>query len=150
MITKAIVEEVLDRFTIRVRIPSIDRTYQSNIRVNTEDLDVAVVCTLPGCDPNIKPGDVVIVSSEDAEEDPIILGYLYRSKQTDTYIDLMMSRLNVLDEAALPHNTTVGDVSAFEIQQLSGVTSNLQFQIDQLRAEIQLLTEHLNTNGGTS
>ena len=85
MITKAIVEKVIDNYNIRVRVPSLDRTYQSSVYTNNEDLNVAIVCTLPGCDPNIKVGDVVFVSLEETEEDrAVILGYLYRTKKTET------------------------------------------------------------------
>lgn len=140
MIAKAIVEEVIDQYNIRVRIPSIDRTYQSSVHVNKEDLDVAVICTLPGCDPNIKVGDIVIVASDDAEEDTLILGHLYRTKKTETLCDMLLSKLNVTNVATLPEDTTIGNVSSFELQQLSGIRGNVQLQITQLQEQVANLT----------
>lgn len=139
MITKAIVEDIVDEYSIRVRIPSIDRVLQSNIHVNTDELDVAVVCTLPGCKPNLQRGDVVIVAYDAAEEDTIILGHLYRSKKTDTYIDLILSSINVNNHAILPQSTQIGSVTSREIQCLSGAKDNLQAQITSLQEQVSLL-----------
>lgn len=145
MIAKAIVEEVIDKYNIRVRIPSIDRTYQSNVRVESSDLDIAVICTLPGCDPNIKVGDIVIVASDAAEEDTIVLGHLYRTKKTETLCDMLLSRLNVVNSSTLPTNTTIGNVSAFELQQLSGVTGNIQQQLNYLAEQLVTLQKMIST-----
>lgn len=145
MIAKAIVEEVIDKYSIRVRIPSIDRTYQSSVHVNSSDLDIAVVCTLPGCDPNIKAGDIVIVASDAAEEDTIVLGHLYRSKKTETLCDMLLSKLQVANVARLPEDTTIGDVSSFELQQLSGIRGNVQLQITQLQEQVARLTQLISS-----
>lgn len=146
MITKAIVEKVIDNYNIRIRVPSLDRTYQSSVYTNNEDLDVAIVCTLPGCDPNIKVGDVVFVSLEDTEEDrAVILGYLYRTKKTETLCDMLLSKLNVANVAVLPEDTTIGNVSSFELQQLSGVRGNVQLQITQLQEQVARLTQLISS-----
>lgn len=146
MITKAIVEKVIDNYNIRIRVPSLDRTYQSSVYTNNEDLNVAIVCTLPGCDPNIKVGDVVFVSLEDTEEDrAVILGYLYRTKKTETLCDMLLSKLNVADVAVLPEDTTIGNVSSFELQQLSGIRGNVQLQITQLQEQVARLTQLISS-----
>lgn len=146
MITKAIVEKVIDNYNIRVRVPSLDRTYQSSVYTNNEDLNVAIVCTLPGCDPNIKVGDVVFVSLEETEEDrAVILGYLYRTKKTETLCDMLLSKLNVANVAVLPEDTTIGNVSSFELQQLSGIRGNVQLQITQLQEQVARLTQLISS-----
>ena len=146
MITKAIVEKVIDNYNIRVRVPSLDRTYQSSVYTNNEDLNVAIVCTLPGCDPNIKGGDVVFVSLEETEEDrAVILGYLYRTKKTETLCDMLLSKLNVANVAVLPEDTTIGNVSSFELQQLSGIRGNVQLQITQLQEQVARLTQLISS-----
>ena len=146
MITKAIVEKVIDNYNIRIRVPSLDRTYQSSVYTNNEDLNVALVCTLPGCDPNIKVGDVVFVSLEDTEEDrAVILGYLYRTKKTETLCDMLLSKLNVANVAVLPEDTTIGNVSSFELQQLSGIRGNVQLQITQLQEQVARLTQLISS-----
>ena len=146
MITKAIVEKVIDNYNIRVRVPSLDRTYQSSVYTNNEDLNVAIVCTLPGCDPNIKVGDVVFVSLEETEEDrAVILGYLYRTKKTETLCDMLLSKLNVANVAVLPEDTSIGNVSSFELQQLSGIRGNVQLQITQLQEQVARLTQLISS-----
>lgn len=146
MITKAIVEKVIDNYNIRIRVPSLDRTYQSSVYTNNEDLNVAIVCTLPGCDPNIKVGDVVFVSLEETEEDrAVILGYLYRTKKTETLCDMLLSKLNVANVAVLPEDTTIGNVSSFELQQLSGIRGNVQLQITQLQEQVARLTQLISS-----
>lgn len=143
MITKAIVEDVIDRYTIKIRIPTLDRTIQSSVRTLSENLDVAVVCTLPHFDLNIQRGDIVIVAKEETEDDPIILGYLYRSKMTDTYADCILSSIGVHNSAQLPHDTSIGDVLSHEIQQLTGIRANIQKQIDELQAKLIQLEEKI-------
>ena len=146
MITKAIVEKAIDNYNIRIRVPSLDRTYQSSVYTNNEDLNVAIVCTLPGCDPNIKVGDVVFVSLEETEEDrAVILGYLYRTKKTETLCDMLLSKLNVANVAVLPEDTTIGNVSSFELQQLSGIRGNVQLQITQLQEQVARLTQLISS-----
>lgn len=146
MITKAIVEKVIDNYNIRIRVPSLDRTYQSSVYTNNEDLNVALVCTLPGCDPNIKVGDVVFVSLEDTDDDrAVILGYLYRTKKTETLCDMLLSKLNVANVAVLPEDTTIGNVSSFELQQLSGIRGNVQLQITQLQEQVARLTQLISS-----
>ncbi len=146
MITKAIVEKVIDPYNIRIRVPSLDRTYQSSVHTNSEELNVAIVCTLPGCDPNIKSGDIVFVSIDETEEDrAVILGYLYRTKKTETLCDMLLSKLTVMNVATLPQDTTIGDVSSFELQQLTGIRGNVQLQITQLQEQVARLTEMISS-----
>lgn len=143
MVTKGIVEEVISPYSIRVRIPSIDRLYQSSVHVSKEALDVAVICTLPGCDINLQPGDIVIVSSDEAEEDLIILGTLYRSKKTSTLTNFEIAILLVSDTATLPEATTIGNVDSTSLQCLAGCRYNLQKHLDDMQAQIDELRQQL-------
>ncbi len=143
MITKGIVEELVDIYRIRVRIPLIDRTPQSSLHTSTENLNVALVCTLPGCDPNIKPGDVVFVAIDDTlEQEAIILGYLYRSKDTETYCDLVLNELTVKSKVTLPFETYIGNTTGKDISNLSGTRDNVQKQLDELKKQVDFLIEH--------
>lgn len=144
MITKAIVEKVLDPYSIRIRVPQIDRVTSSSVHTADEDLDVALVCTLPGCHPNIKPGDIVFVSLDDTDEDrAVILGYLYRTKETETYCDLVLSKLKVLNEAKLPLQTSIGNVSAANIACLEGMNDNIKKKLDLLESKVDMLWEKM-------
>lgn len=150
MVTKAIVEQLIDPYHVRVRIPSIDRTLQSAVHTTTEHLNVALVCTLPGCDPNIRVGDVVFISFDDySENQVVIIGHLYSKYQETPLCNLALQSLNVSDTATLPDNTSIGDVSSDEVRCLKGSRYSLQEQIDSLQEQINLLssgTQHLNKN----
>ena len=148
MITKAIVEDVIDRYNIKIRIPSLDRTPRSSVRTLSDNLDVAIICTLPHFDLKIQRGDIVIVAWEETEEEPIILGYLYRSKMTDTYVDCILSSVHVNNNAHLPHDTFIGDVMNHEIHQLTGIRANIQKQIDELQAKLIQLEEKIESVTG--
>lgn len=142
MITKAIVESIVDRYTIKVRIPRLDRTENSSIRTPTEYLNEAIVCTLANYDPNIRVGDIVFVALDDQNEDEvIILGYLYREKRTETYADIILGDLNVKTRATLPNETFIGNINPIEISYLQGSKENLQQQINYLKTQVEELTE---------
>ncbi len=150
MITKGIVEKIVDRYHVKVRIPTIDRTPSSSIHTNTENLNTALICTLSNCNPNIQIGDVVFVALDDqSEDDAIILGYLYREVMTPTYCDLILNRLNVESEVALPKNITIGDITYTELSQLIGANKNLQQQITSLQNQLDLLTTRVTELGMT-
>lgn len=142
MITKAIVEKVIDPYSIRIRVPLIDRVASSSVHTAEEDLDVALVCTLPGCHPNIKPGDIVFVSLDDADTDrAVILGYLYRTKETETYCDLVLSRLRVLNSVTMPKDTSIGNVTSANIACLEGMNENIKKKLDLLTSKVETLWE---------
>lgn len=148
MVTKAIVEQLIDPYRVRVRIPSIDRTLQSSVHTETERLNVALICTLPGCDPNIKVGDVVFVAFDDySENQVVIIGYLYSQYKETPLCNLALQSLTVSDNSTLPYNTFIGEVTPDEIRALHGAKYNLQEQIDALSSQLKLLTDgtsHLN------
>lgn len=144
MVTKAIVEQLIDPYHVRVRIPSLDRTLDSSVHTLTENLNIALVCTIPGCDPNIKVGDVVFVSFDDYSENQIvIIGHLYTSYKETPLCDMAMHSLIVNDKALLPYDTSVGDVTCDEIRSLQGARYSLQEQIDRLSSQLDDLSKQL-------
>ena len=142
MITKAIVESIVDKYTIKVRIPRLDRTEYSSMRTPTEYLNEAIICTLGNYDPNIKVGDIVFVALDDQNEDEvIILGYLYREKRTEAYADVILGDLNIKNRATLPIETYIGNVKPIELSYIQGATGNLQSQITYLQDRVNKLME---------
>lgn len=135
MVTKAIVEEIVDKYRIKVRIPILDRTSSSSIHTSTENLNTATICTLTHCDPNMRPGDIVFVAVDDRDE-VVILGWLYREKQTESFCDLSLSELKVNRSVELPSETTIGQISSSELSTLKGVNTNIQEQIDLLKSQV--------------
>lgn len=152
MITKAIVDSVVDKYTIKVRIPRLDRIPISSNHTASRLLNEAVICTLNNCHPNLRPGDIVFVALDDENEDEaIILGYLYRQKQTESYCDLIMGELTVLNQVTLPKETTIGEIKYSNLNSLLGINGNIQGQLSSLQEQIielsrikELLAEKVN------
>lgn len=137
MITRAIVEQVIDSFHVKIRVPSIDRVQSSNLHTSTENLNTATYAGVPGCEVNLQPGDVVIVHI--GAEDATILGYLYRNESINKRSSFNLESLNVSDTVNLPFQTSIGDVTSNDISKLVGVKDNIQYQIDILKKEIETL-----------
>lgn len=79
MICKAIVDEVISPFQVRVRIPIYHKIESSPYATPRSNLPIASVCVLPGAEVAFKRGDVVFVGFElDELDNPIILGVLSR------------------------------------------------------------------------
>ena len=141
MITRGIVEKLLDRYTIKVRMPILNRMKQNSNSILSDDLNEAVVSVPPNFDPNINVGDVVFVAFEDNNfGKPVVIGYLYRSNMTPTDGDIILNSINVKIAANLSADTTIGDVSSTNISYLKGVTSNIQGQLDSLKDSDTILS----------
>lgn len=143
MITKAIVEALVDRHKVRVRIPILDRVSSSNVHTKTEDLNIATICTLPSCHPNLQPGDVVFVAFEDSDQrNAVVLGHLYRQNMTDTYSDIVLNSLKVNGECTLTKDTTIGNISYTQLSTLTGIKDNIQNQLNSTNEKVDT-TYHL-------
>ena len=135
MITKAIVEEVLTPYQVRVRIPILDRVSSSELSTPTEELNIATICSLPNCYINVQKGDIVFVGFEDnTYRKAVILGHLSR-EACITYSDINLNSLVVNSEAKLPVTTHIGDVQPHQLAMLKGLTDNIQKQLDSLKEQ---------------
>lgn len=131
MLTKGIVEKLIDSYKIKVRIPVYNKPNYVNGATSTDNLYEACICTLPNCSINVQVGDIVILGFEDDDtSQPIILGCLYAKDITDSKIDLISNSLQALNSATLPQNTSIGKVTARDLGYLTGLKSNVQGQID--------------------
>lgn len=131
MITKGIVEEIVDSYYVKVRLPIYDGVPIGTTYVPTDDLNRATVCTLPSIRPHLKIGDVVFVGFEDNDlGKPIILGCLYRESTTGSVSNIIADSLTVNIDAHLSAETSIGDVTPNEIGSLKGIRDNIQGQID--------------------
>ena len=61
MLHKAIIEEQIDQYQFRVRIPLIHRIKDSKIFTPTESLPIATVSINPNTHIHIQVGDIVII-----------------------------------------------------------------------------------------
>lgn len=136
MITKAIVEEIISPYEVRVRIPLLDRQKNTTLSTKTEDLNIATICTLPNCYCNPQVGDIVFVGFEDnTYYRVVILGYLCKEAMTPTYSDITFNSLQVKSSASLPEETTIGNVTSSELAKLEGVRESIQKQLDNLKEQ---------------
>lgn len=140
MVTKALVEKLLDTKKVKIRIPIFDRCDASSLNVPTDELREACICTLPNCNPNLQPGDVVFVTFEDNNySNPVIIGHLYRNSMTPTYCDIILNSLEVLLSTKLPDNTTIGKVTSSEISTLKGSNINIDTRFRRIEEALQVL-----------
>lgn len=130
MITRGVIEQVVDSFHVKVRIPTLDRVSSSSVYTATENLNTATYASVPGCGVQLQPGDIVIVHV--ASEAVTIIGYLYRPEAISKRCSFNLDVLDVSECAKLPKNTTIGDVNSESISMLNGVRSNIQEQLDDI------------------
>lgn len=141
MITRGIVEERIDNYHYRVRLPLFDGTATSRGGKLKKDLMIATICTLPSTTIGVNVGDVVFVATESgADTKAVIIGYLYCDNSGNTRCDIDARCITVDGTAILSADTYIGDVSPTEISYLLGVKANIQKQIDHLQSQIDALS----------
>ena len=144
MITKGIVEDIIDTYQVRVRLPIFDKVDGAKNATKNEDLSIGTVCCLPNSSYQVNVGDVVFVGFEDNDiSKPIILGQLYRDVDSNTLMTLILGTLETKTSTVLSENTTIGDVSANEIKCLSGIKTNIQQQLNSIIEDISKIKEKL-------
>ena len=124
MIVKGIVESFENRNNIKVRVPFLNGASSQADSTPTSDLPNAVLCQLPNLDLQLAIGDIVWLGFENAHWDkPVILGFLDIAQQSK--ISPVADSITINQNAILPHETTIGQVSANSIACLTGVTENI-------------------------
>jgi len=79
MLVKAIVEEIINKYQVRVRVPIFHQIETSPFATPKEQLPIASICTIPGINLALKVGEVVYVDFEvDQRENPVVMGVLAR------------------------------------------------------------------------
>lgn len=133
MLTKAYVEEIVDEYRVKVRIPIFNGLSSSPNATPTEQLSISPICAIPGGKYNYSVGDIVFVTFEDNDLGrPVILGQLYADIDNQGLASLTLDSLVVKQSATLPSDTSIGNVSAESIKNLQGIRLPVQQQIDSL------------------
>jgi len=142
MITKAIIEQKVNNYEFKVRMPYYNRSADSPNATKTDDLYTATVCCMPNNDMNYQIGDIVFLAFEDNKiNSPVILGQLFRESKTDSNPELVCNSINSSVDAFLPECTYIGEVGPTELQQLKGIKENIQFKLKILEDRIAKLEE---------
>ncbi len=140
MIVKAYIESVLEGGGYKIRIPTLDKVQKSSLNVN--DSSIAEVCSVVNSDINLNLNDVVYVDFEnDDRSKPVIIGCLSKNTVGSNYI---LDSLNVSNNASLPKNTSIGNISYSELSCLVGTTSNIEEQILSINESFEEISNNTN------
>ena len=140
MITRAIIEEVIDTFSYRVRIPIFDRIESASEHTSFENLLIAKASVSRGSNNQFQRGDIVFIAFENNDLGaPVIIGHLYRNALLEVSNSSVIesTSLNVSGKASLPMSTTIGDIQYSQLFYLANVQSDLQGQLDELTRKIE-------------
>ena len=130
---RAIIEQRIDNYHYRVRIPLINKFSSSVGATPSNELAIATVAASPGSFPYFKSGDIVYIDYEETDTNkPVIVGSLYNDLSSNINSDSKVDSLTVGVNVNLPKDTQIGDISASNLQQLRGLTNNVQNAIDRL------------------
>ena len=138
MVTKAIIKEKINnKFT--VRIPLFESAGNNNEVVFT-----ATLCYQPGNLEAYNVGDVVFVAFENSEiSKPVIVGKLYLGEEKNPRGQIQTSSIEILAEAKLPANTSLGNVSAEDVYSAIRNDKITQDRLNQLEKK---LNDLINNN----
>lgn len=125
MIQKAIIEQKIDKYSMKVRIPVYNKIKSDPTATPLDELYTASIQTLPGCSPNYQEGDIVLVDFEnDNISLPVIVGLLYRENMPKGSTDVTADSLTVNVNSNLSENTLIGAVTPESIKKLSDKYTN--------------------------
>lgn len=144
MITRAIIEQKINEYQYRVRIPIFDKSASAPLSTNLKDLCIAVASMPKGIYNSLQEGDVVLVGFEDNDAgNPVILGHLYREALNNIQSSptIIADVLQVNNQTNLPTNTTIGTIDYNSLFSLDGIKENVQAQIDKLTEQLESLAE---------
>ena len=144
MITKGIIEEVINFNKVKVRCPVFDKIHVADLSNN--NLNIASVCNLPGSSILPRKGDVVFVGFEnDNFSLPVVLGYLNLDSEINSSNSLKIDSLSVHNDTHLPRNTTIGQVYWNNIENISSLSSSVVESIDNIDSKLKADDESIKS-----
>lgn len=141
---KAIVESI-DGTKARVRMPELHKISGAVGATPSSEIPLAAICTVPGCRPNLRPGDVVLVDFENEDYGmPIIIGTLFTENGYSSIADLELGSLRVKANVKLPEDTSIGNVTYKNIMNIENTYEDIQQAIDNIRKSIDKISERID------
>ena len=141
MVTRAKIVKVLSDYEVKISVPIYGLIEELELESDVNELPVARICTTPGCSPNYKVGDTVVIGIEDSDlSKPMVLGKLIPNDTSLGASSGNFQNIVVEKDTKLTKNTTIGEVSSLNLEQLIGANYNIQGQFDtNMDQKIELL-----------
>lgn len=131
MVTRGIVQKVISETEVQVKVPMFGMIEEEEDEAQVNELPIARICTTPGCHPNFKKDDIVLISIEDNDLNTVmIMGRLIPDDKSVGTSVATFENLLVEKDTVLSKNTQIGDVLAENIAHLEGSEYNLQEQLN--------------------
>ena len=148
MITRGIIEEPVNSFTYKVRIPIFDRVESASQHTSKKNLLTATASINKGCNNQFQIGDVVFIAFENnALEQPVIIGHLYREALlADKLGPIIDARnLTVNGNTILSKSTKIGDIDYQKLYYLKGLDQDIQCTIDSIDSELDSIDSEIDS-----
>ena len=128
MVTKAIIQEVLNHYTVKLRIPIYNKLENVNGSTPNNELSITTLCTLPNFLIKPEPGDIVIVAFEEGDiSKPIVIGYLSINGDINSIVDIKSDNLEVQGDITLGSTININNEVKYEnIFALKNQTENIK------------------------
>lgn len=144
MVTKAYIQDVISRHSVRVRIPLYHKLEEVNGSTPNSELSIAPICTLPNVITDPHPGDIVFVSFEENDlSKPVIMGYLSKDNMGEALSSIKCEDLDAQGDVILSKYTTIGEIGYDTIFHLKGLKQNIVEKLDEVDANIDEVNEEI-------
>ena len=134
MLLKGIIEDIIDEYTVKVRIPVMHGAPGVSGSTPTKNLLDACTCVSPTLNITYHIGDIVILGFEhDDQEKPIILGFLYSGHNILSMTDITTNSLKVATDIQIGESTMILEKFNFlenQIAQLNDIISDLKSKLN--------------------
>ena len=149
MLERAIIEQKIDDYHYKVRIPSFDKSTTAIGSTRQSELYTATLSVPPGVAPTFKSGNVVCVLFESNDlSTPVIVGLLFNDNFSRIQADALFSSLNVEVDTKLSSETTIGKVTSKNIASLENNTRNIAKKFQDIDTFEQDTEDELKTLSG--
>lgn len=143
MVTKGYVSSIINKYKITVRCPIYDKLKTTSISAESNEFSISVPS---GISIGIKEGDTVFVGFENNDmNNGVVLGYLSQNDEQESYISIKALSVNVNNLVKLPKQTTIGEITWFDLSNLQGLKSNISEQIEELSLTNNQIYKYINS-----
>ena len=132
MVTKAKIYKVISDREVQVQVPMFGMIEEEEDEEQVNELPIGRICTVPGCFPNYKKDDDVLICIEDNNlNNVMIMGRFIANDDEDVGTSgATFENLKVEKDTVLSEDTTIGKVLPENIAHLEGSIHNIQVQFD--------------------